>query len=56
MDAKQNNEEMTQAEVAKVFGVTRGAVQVVERNALEKLRKLVEQRKINKDDYLGDML
>ncbi len=53
MDNK--NEDMTQAEVAKVFGVTRGAIQATERNALEKLRKLLENRNIKKEDYLGEM-
>lgn len=48
-------EEMTQAEVAKVFGVTRCAIQSTERKALEKLRKLLEKRNVKKEDYLGDM-
>ena len=52
---KDQDHAMTQAEVAKEFGVTRGAIQVVERKAMEKLRRLLAERKINKEDYLSNL-
>ena len=49
---KNQDHAMTQAEVAKEFGVTRGAIQVTEKKAMNKLRKLLAERKIRKEDYL----
>lgn len=44
---------MTQEEVAQVLGVTRNAVQQVEKKAIEKFKKELKKRGLKKEDYLG---
>lgn len=44
---------MTQKEVADVLGVSRNAVQQVEKRAMEKLKNEFLKRGFKKEDYLG---
>ena len=46
---------MTQQEIADILGVTRNAVQQMERNIIRKIQRAFEKRGIKKEDYLGDM-
>ena len=46
--SKNLNEELTQAEVAKAMGITRCGVQQIETRALEKLRKALKRKNIEK--------
>lgn len=54
MREKNENEKMTQEEVAKSFGVTRNYIQQVEKRAIEKLLAELKRRGIKKQDLLGD--
>ena len=46
--------EMNQREVAEVLGVSRVLVQKIEERAFEKILKILEERKITKEDLLID--
>lgn len=46
--------ELNQREVAEALGVSRVLVQKIEERAFEKIRKILEERKINKQDLLND--
>ena len=46
---------MNQREVAEVMGLSRAMVQKIEEKALNKIRLLLIQRGIYKDDLLGGM-
>lgn len=52
-DKKNKEQNMTQEEVAKVFGVTRNYIQQVEKRAIQKLKREMAKRNIKKEDYLG---
>ena len=45
---------MNQREVAEVLGLSRAAVQKIEDRAFQKIRKIMEERKMKKEDYLGE--
>lgn len=47
-------ERMTQAEVAKLLGVSGSAIQQTERRAFQKIRKYFASRNINPKDFLGE--
>lgn len=51
---KDNKENMTQYEVAKLFGVSRHRIQEIERRAIKKLLAELKRRGIKKHDLLGD--
>jgi DNA-directed RNA polymerase specialized sigma subunit len=53
MNEDKKNTEMSQKEVAEVFGVTRNYIQQVEKRAMEKLRAELKKRGLKKEDYLG---
>jgi DNA-directed RNA polymerase sigma subunit (sigma70/sigma32) len=44
--------EMSQEEIAKQLGLTRENVNYIQHKALKQLRIIIEQRGINKEDYL----
>lgn len=44
--------EANQREVAEALGVSRVLIQKIEERALEKIRKILEERKIKKEDLL----
>ena len=52
-DKKNKDWNMTQEEVAQVFGVTRNYVQQIEKRALEKIRAELKKRGVKKEDYIG---
>jgi DNA-directed RNA polymerase sigma subunit (sigma70/sigma32) len=54
MNDKKTDKHMTQEEVAKSFGMTRIAIQQIEKRALEKFKKEIAKRGIKKEDYLGE--
>ena len=43
---------MSHAEIAKIFGVSRGTIQRIERSAIEKIRDALEKRGIKVEDFL----
>ena len=43
---------MTHAEIAQVFGVSRGKIQHIERNAMQKIIDALEKRGIKPQDLL----
>jgi DNA-directed RNA polymerase sigma subunit (sigma70/sigma32) len=43
---------MTHAEIAKVFGVSRGKIQHIERNAMQKIKDALAKRGIKPEDFL----
>lgn len=51
-----NNRDMTmnQREVAERLGVSRALVQKIEERALKKIRRLLAERGIKSDDFLGE--
>ena len=53
-DKKNKDWNMTQEEVAQVFGVTRNYVQQIEKRAIEKLRAELKKRGIKKQDLLEE--
>jgi DNA-directed RNA polymerase specialized sigma subunit len=53
-DKKNKDWNMTQEEVAEVFGVTRNYVQQIEKRAIEKLRAELKKRGIKKQDLLEE--
>lgn len=53
MKEDKNNTEMSQKEVAEVFGVSRNYIQQVEKRAIEKIRAEMKKRGIKIEDYLG---
>lgn len=54
MRDKDYSDGMTQQEIADVLGVSRNAVQQMERNIIRKLQREFEKRGLKKEDYLGD--
>lgn len=54
MRDKDYSDGMTQQEIADVLGVSRNAVQQMERNIIRKLQREFERRGIKKEDYLGE--
>jgi DNA-directed RNA polymerase specialized sigma subunit len=52
MNQLQENFEMTQTEIAQAIGVSRSMVNYIERQALEKLKKALEERGIKLEDVL----
>lgn len=55
MRDKDYSDGMTQQEIADILGVTRNAVQQMERNIIRKIQRAFEKRGIKKEDYLGEM-
>ena len=53
-DKKNKDWNMTQEEVAEVFGVSRNYVQQIEKRAIEKLRAELKKRGIKKQDLLEE--
>jgi len=51
--SNQLREELTQAEVAKIMGITRCGVQQIEARALQKLKKVLQKNNIK---CLGDVV
>lgn len=51
-----NNEDegMTQQEVADALGISRGYVSQIEQKALEKIKRRLLMKGIKKEDYLGE--
>ena len=43
---------MNQREVAEALGLSRAMVQKIEEKALEKIRLMLEKKKIKKEDYI----
>ena len=43
---------MNQREVAEVMGLSRAMVQKIEEKALNKIRLMLEKKKIKKEDYI----
>ena len=54
MNDKNTDRQMTQEEVAQIFGMTRNAIQQIEKRALKKFKKEIAKRGIKKEDYLGE--
>lgn len=44
---------MNQREVAEVLGVSRVLVQKIEERAIQKILKILQERRIKKEDLLG---
>lgn len=55
MRDKDYTDGMTQQQIADVLGVSRNAVQQMERNIIRKIQRILEKRGIKKEDYLGEM-
>jgi len=45
---------MTQEEVAKAMGITKSQVATIEKQAIAKVKAILEERGINIKDLLGD--
>jgi len=54
MNQLQDQYEMSQDKVAETLFLARNTVGVIERRALEKMRKMLEERGISAEDILGD--
>jgi len=54
MSQLQDQYEMSQENVAETLFLGRNTVGVIEKRALEKMRKLLEERGISAEDILGD--
>ena len=55
MREKDYSDGMTQQEIADILGVSRNAIQQMERNIIRKIQRAFEKRGIKKEDYLGEM-
>lgn len=51
---KRDLELMNQREVAEILGVSRTAVQQIERRAFKKIKRYFAKRNINPKDFLGE--
>jgi DNA-directed RNA polymerase specialized sigma subunit len=51
METEGKNGGMNQREVAEALGVSRSAVQQVERQAIKKILKVLAKRKIKREDF-----
>ena len=45
------NAQMTHADIAKVFGVSRSHIQYIERNAIQKIKEELKKRGIKPQDF-----
>ena len=54
MKQLQDQYEMSQAKVAEIMFLGKNTVGNIERQALEKMRKILEERGISAEDILGD--
>ena len=52
MQVKKDNFDMTHKEIGEVLGVSRGMVGHIEREAVEKVRKILAKRGLELDDLL----
>jgi DNA-directed RNA polymerase specialized sigma subunit len=52
MQVKKDNFDMTHKEIGEVLGVSRGMVGHIEREAMEKVRKILAERGLDLDDLL----
>jgi DNA-directed RNA polymerase specialized sigma subunit len=55
MRDKDYTDGMTQQQIADVLGVSRNAIQQMERNIIIKIQRAFKRRGIKKEDYLGGM-
>lgn len=53
MNQLQEQFEMTQQEIADALGMNRSTINYYERQALEKLKKVLEERGFKASDFLG---
>jgi DNA-directed RNA polymerase specialized sigma subunit len=51
METEGKNEGMNQREVAEALGVSRSLIQKVEKQAIEKVMRLLARRKIKREDF-----
>jgi DNA-directed RNA polymerase specialized sigma subunit len=51
---KRDLELMNQREVAEALGVSRTAIQQIEKRAFKKIKRYFAQRNINPKDYIGE--